>query len=102
MSVRLNVKMTVVVTVALILVGVYLRLPVTAVKNYGDTTSFPQMIGAWQSIGAPLSTEDLSALGADVNLARQYRSGNDNPVELYLAYFEAQAQAKELEGDRAE
>lgn len=102
MSIRLNVKMTAVVSVALILVGAYLRLPVPAVKIDGDTMRFPQVIGAWQSMGAPLSTEDLSVLGADVNLARQYRSGDGNPVELYLAYFETQAQAKELTGDRVE
>jgi EpsI family protein len=87
-------------TVVLLMVGAYLQLPMKVVRMPDDLSSFPRVLGSWQ--GGPLSLEPFSSLGADSTLARRYSTHDEQPIDLYVAYFSSQAQARELAGDRTE
>lgn len=82
--------------------GVYLRWPVMVVKTPPDIGNFPAAVGAWNGSPELVLIEGLTQLGAEGLVSMKYYSGEKASIDFHLAYFEYQAQAKELVGDRVE
>jgi len=62
-----------------------------------DLAALPMQIGEWR--GRDMTPEaGYKALGADRLLARRYRHPAGEAIDLHIAYFESQAQGRELAG----
>jgi len=61
-----------------------------------DLTQLPLNVGQWKGRQLPKRDMLLEAPGADVNVARVYRSASGREIMFYLGYFETQKQEKEL------
>lgn len=95
-------KHAVIAAVIFSVLGAYLRWPVTAVKTPSDIENLPQAVGVWQGSPEAAAIQELSGLGAEGLASMKYRSPEKATIDLHLAYFEYQTQAKELAGDRVE
>jgi EpsI family protein len=71
----------------------------TPVPAAAALTTLPGTLGPWTA-DPPLATRSAEAAeafpGADIEIVRRYRRGDGAVVDLYLGYFAAQRQSKEL------
>jgi EpsI family protein len=69
----------------------------TPVPLSRDFAEFPMQVGSWQGRDVP-PEEGFAHLDADHVLSRVYQNAEGDRVLLYVAYFESQAQGRELAG----
>jgi EpsI family protein len=53
-------------------------------------TNFPVQIGSWLGKDQELDTKVIQILRVDDYILRQYRDGNNTPIELYVGYYKSQ------------
>lgn len=93
---------TIIAAISFVVLGVYLRWPMMAVKTPSDIKNFPQTVGVWRGGPESAGIEEIGELGAEGLVSMEYRLGDESPIDFRLVYFEYQTQAKELAGDRIE
>lgn len=64
----------------------------------GGFANLPLVIGSWRGDNVDLRSETLRVANADAEVLRTYRDPQGRAVTLYIAYFNAQSQGKELVG----
>jgi EpsI family protein len=80
-----------------------LARPSEPVRLKDTLASIPVALGPWTAELASTKQDDVKSLwpGADASLSRRYRRGDD-AVDVYVGYFEAQTQRKEIVTHRSE
>jgi EpsI family protein len=87
----------IVFSVVLVVVGGYVHFSrPTPIPLKADFSEFPRDIGRWTGIDVSNYEHVYGKVGVDRKMLRSYKTESGQAVQLYIGYFESQAQGKEL------